>query len=333
MRSFACMCAISALFLWPASAPAATSIGQLDTGTPTGSCAGNSSWVQSSETGAPSYVVPAGRWVVVSWSHRSNSATGRELGVRIWRATATVGTYTLIGAGALRVLAPNGINTFYERIPVMGGDLLGLRVGNPPGAFPDVGGGASCAFTAPGNTIRYSMLTTEPSPGGSMVLGGTLVYRLNVTARLEPDADADGYGDETQDGCPSAAGTSSGCAPVGSGPGPDTTAPSATLTSKRDSIADGRVSVWISASEAATATANGTVRIGSHARAHRLGKASKSVTANERTRLTLKLPRKAQRAAMRALRRGKRLRASISVLVQDAAGNGVSVKRRVPLKR
>jgi hypothetical protein len=321
-----------ALLLVPEAVPAATSIGQLDPGTPSGSCAGTSSWVQSSESGTPSYVVPAGRWVVVSWSHRSNSASGRELGLRIWHGTATVGTYTLIGAGALRVLAPNGINTFYDRIPVMGGDLLGLRVGNPPGPFPDIGGGASCAFTAAGNTVRYSVLTSEPSTGGDVVLPGALVYRLNVTAHLEPDADADGYGDETQDACPGAAGTSAGCAPVAPGPGPDKAAPTARLSSKRDSIADGRVSVWVTASEAAMATATGTLRIGSHAQVHRLRKTSKAVTANKRVRLTLRLAKKTKRAAMLALRR-KRLRASISVLVQDAAGNGVSVKRRVPLKR
>ena len=40
-------------------------------------------------------------------------------------------------------------------------------------------------------------------------------YRLNVTARLEADADQDGFGDETQDACPGVAGSESGCAPAG----------------------------------------------------------------------------------------------------------------------
>ena len=72
---------------------------------PTGSCVRRPrAWVQSAEAGAPTYVVPAGRWVIVSWSHRANSASGRELGVRVWRATATPGSYTLVGAGVLRTL-------------------------------------------------------------------------------------------------------------------------------------------------------------------------------------------------------------------------------------
>jgi hypothetical protein len=70
-----------------------------------------------------------------------------------------------------------------------------------------------------------------------------------VQATLERDADADGFGDESQDGCPGAAGTAGGC-PPGSTPGspgpaptppggegaPDATAPvfhAARLTSRR----------------------------------------------------------------------------------------------------
>jgi hypothetical protein len=337
LRRFACTCTAGALLLsiWAGSASAATSIGQLDPGTPSGSCAGQSSWVQSAETGTPSYIVPAGQWVLVSWSHRSNSAAGRELAVRAWRATATVGTYTLVGAGLLRTLAPSGINTFYEQISVTGGDLLGLRVGNPPSGGDIIGGGASCAFSAAtGNSVRYSVLTSEPAAGASAALPGLLTqYRLNVTSRLEPDADADGYGDETQDACPGSAGASSGCVPVAPGPGPDKIPPSATLSGSRDSIADGGVSVWVTASEAATATASGTVRIGSHARVHRLRRATKALKANSRARVTLRLSKKTRRAALRALRRGQRLRASISVLVQDAAGNSYVAKCRVALRR
>jgi hypothetical protein len=36
--------------------------------------------------------------------------------------------------------------------------------------------------------------------------------RVNVSATLEPDADADGFGDETQDQCVGSAGPQSGCA-------------------------------------------------------------------------------------------------------------------------
>ena len=218
--------------------------------------------VQSAEAGAPSYVVPTGRWVIVSWSHRANSASGRELGVRVWRATATPGSYTLVGAGALRTLTPGGINTLYERITVTGGDILGLRVGNPP-VFPGTGGGASCAFTTGvGDSVRYGVATSEQPPGSTSALAVLMpTYRLNVTARLEADADSDGFGDETQDACPGVAGSDVGLHAGGPAPAKDTTRPTAKLDARRDSIRDGRIAVWVTASEAATVTAKGSLSV------------------------------------------------------------------------
>ena len=307
---------------------AATSIGQLDPGTPAGSCLGGSSWVQSTAAGSPSYVVAAGRWVIVSWSHRANSTSGRELGVRAWRPTATAGSYTLVGAGTLRTLTPGGINTLYERITVLGGDLLGLRVGNSPG------GGASCFFTAGvGDLVRYA-IASEQAPGSTSALAALLpAYRLNVTARLEADADSDGFGDETQDSCPGTAGSASGCVPPTPAPATDTTPPTAKLNARRDSIRDGRIAVWVTASEAATVTARGTLGIASQASTHRLRTATGNAVAGKRARLMLRLSKKTRRAARRALRRGKPLRVRVSVTLRDAAGNTGSAKRWVQLKR
>lgn len=323
------------LSLAPVYAGGATSIGQFDPGTPSGHCQGLSGWVQSTEAGAPSYVVPVGRSVIVSWSHRANSTVGRELGVRVWRATATVGSYTLVGGGPVRILTPGGINTFQERIPVSGGELLGLRVGNPPtGPFPDDGGGASCAFTAgAGNSVRYGVAASEPPPGSTATLSSSLASRrLNVTARLEADADADGYGDETQDACPGSAGASSGCPSGSPSASTDTTRPTVKLRFRRDAIRDGHIGLWATASEAVRVTARGTVKIPSRSRMHRLRTASANAAANSRVRLSLRMAKKTKRAARRALRRGQRLRAKFSVTVQDAAGNTGSAKGAVRLK-
>jgi hypothetical protein len=325
--TLASVCAAGALLLGfaPVRADSATSIGQLDTGTPVSQCQAHSAWVQNAETGAPSYVVPAGQWVIVSWSHRANSAVGRDLGVRLWRATATVGNYTLAGGGSLRVLTPGGINTFRERIPVGAGDLLGLRVG--------AGGGAACEFTAAaGNSVRYGVAASEPPPGSPAPLPSTLApRRLNVSARLEPDVDGDGYGDETQDACPGSAGTSTGC-PSGSTPTKDVTRPAVRLRFRRDSIRDGHVGLWVTASEAVRVTARGRVKISLRSSAHRLRTATANAAANRRVRLSLRLAANTKRAARRALRRGQRLRARFSVTVRDAGGNTRSAKGVVRLK-
>jgi hypothetical protein len=314
------------LGLAPVRADAATSIGQLDTGTPSSQCQAHSGWVQSAEAGAPSYVVPAGHWVIVSWSHRANSAVGRDLGVRVWRATATVGSYTLVGGGSLRVLTPGGINTFRERISVGGGDLLGLRVG--------AGGGSACEFTAgAGNSVRHGAAASEPPSGSTATLSSVLASkRLNVTARLEADADADGYGDETQDLCPGSAGASSGCPSGNPGQPLDRTRPIIRLRLRRDSIRDGHIGLWVTASEVVRVTVRGRVKISSRSRAHRLRTAAANAAASRRVRLSLRMATTTKRAARRALRRGRRLRARFSVTVRDAGGNTASAKSAVRLK-
>jgi hypothetical protein len=157
-------------------------------------------------------------------------------------------------------------------------------------------------------------------------------YRLNITARLEADVDGDGFGDETQDTCPTTAGSVSGCVPA-SAPAQDTTPPSARLTGRRDSIRDGRVGLWVTATEAVTLTARGTVRIASHARVHRLRAATSQAAASTRVRVALRLSSQTRRAARRALRRGQRLRARITITVRDAAGNTATAKHAVQLRR
>ena len=327
LRGLACVCTAGVMLLgFPTvKADAATSIGLLDTGTPNTSCQALSGWVQNSEGVGASYVVPGGPGVIVSWSHRANSTAGRQLGVRVWRRTATMYSYTLVGGGVLRSLTPGGINTFQERISVSAGDLLGLRTG-------DVGG-ASCYFGAPSaNSVQYGAAASEPPPGSTVTLSSFLAsVRLNVSARLEADADADGYGDETQDLCPGSAGASSGCPSENPGE-PDTTRPTVRLRLRRDSIRDGHVGLWVTASEAVRVTVRATMRVSSRSRVHRPRSASANAAANHRIRMSLRMAQQTKRAARRALRRGRRLRARFYVTVRDAGGNAGSAKGVVRLK-
>jgi hypothetical protein len=69
--------------------------------------------------------------------------------------------------------------------------------------------------------------------GGDVPPGSTQTYmaggsgKLDVSAVLEPDADGDGFGDESQDQCLGQSGTEAGCSPPSPDPGdqdpPDTT--------------------------------------------------------------------------------------------------------------
>jgi hypothetical protein len=304
-------------------ARAAVSIGQLDPGTPAASCTGGSNLVQSAVAGTGSYVVPPGSWVVVAWSHRANTVGGRLMGLRLFRATSSTSVFTLVASGSLQVLSAGGINTIYERIPVTGGELLGLRLGN---------GGSSCTFTATGaNSVRHAV-SADPAPGSNVTLGSTYSQRrLNVTARLEPDADADGFGDETQDACPGSAGTSFGCPTALPAPA-DNVKPTAKLRVRRDSIRDGHVGLWLKASETVRITAGGSIKVAVRKRRHRLRRSVANGAANRSVRISLRMAPRTRRAARRALRRGKRLRAHITVVFQDAGGNTGSAKAAVRLK-
>jgi len=96
--------------------------------------------------------------------------------------------------------------------------------------------------------------------------------------------------------------------PAAPAPGKDTTRPTAKLDARRDSIRDGRVAVWVTASEAATVTAKGSLSVASQSSTHRLRTATAKVVASKRERMLLRLSKKARRVARRAVRRGKRLR-------------------------
>lgn len=158
---------------------------------------------------------------------------GRELGLNVFRRAGLATDFAVVGGSGITVLTPSTVNVFQARIPVQAGDLLGLRVGNPPSGGPlDFGGGASCAFTAAaGNTIREGGSSGNPGAGTVVTMASVLpTYRLNLTATIEPDADGDGFGDESQDPCPAAAGPGAAC-PAGAapgGPGGDTAAPADT---------------------------------------------------------------------------------------------------------
>ncbi|MEA2457093.1 MAG: hypothetical protein QOC95_65, partial [Thermoleophilaceae bacterium] len=157
------------------------------------SCSPNTTVVQDvTAAGSPSYTIPAGGGVITSWSYLARSTPGRRK-LKIMRPTATSGQYLVTGESSAETPAPGQLNTFNARIPVTGGDLLAL--------YMDTGDGCRTA-AASGNTVRGG--SSDPAvgsgfSGSSLFASSTLI---DVSATIEPDADGDGYGDETQDGCP-----------------------------------------------------------------------------------------------------------------------------------
>ena len=99
------------------------------------------------------------------------------------------------------------LNTFSGvRIPVQTGDVIGLTTLT----F------ASCVVEgiASGFDVRSPLgEDQDPAPASTTTLasGPSTISALEVAAIVEPDADADGFGDGTQDGCPSDPTTQGAC--------------------------------------------------------------------------------------------------------------------------
>jgi hypothetical protein len=165
--------------------------------------------VQFSTTpGTRSYATPQG--VLTSWRYHSgpDSPPG-SVRLELFKAGAEDGVYEAVAASETKTLAPDTAYEFSERIPVEQGYVLGLD--------PDLD--AAVAITvpsAPGDQM-YQFSGDVPVGQTQTATGPFQDYRVNVAATIEPDADRDGYGDETQDQCPTDASTQ--------GPCPDTDPP------------------------------------------------------------------------------------------------------------
>jgi len=111
--------------------------------------------------------------------------------------------FTLVGQAPSTPVSP-GANAFATRVPVQAGDHLGFSVQSSGEAV-----GLFCRTFDSGDLVAY---TEDPPPlGGSATFGTADEFRAPLAAVIEPDADNDGYGDESQDGCPQSAAFQTAC--------------------------------------------------------------------------------------------------------------------------
>jgi hypothetical protein len=196
--------AAAALVAATAAAPASafTTLGTLppDSSSVTSSCDDFLVW-QAAETGA-GLTVPAGSWVITSASIQdvASGASGRSSKLKLLRPAPSRTSLDIVGEVTVALGTTGAVATVSGlHVPTQGGDILGLAgtagAGGPcyyQGAFPD----CLHATGGPGGDapVGTHVTNTYPdSPAG---------YRVDLQATLEPDADADGFGDETQDACP-----------------------------------------------------------------------------------------------------------------------------------
>jgi peptidoglycan/xylan/chitin deacetylase (PgdA/CDA1 family) len=95
----------------------------------------------------------------------------------------------------------------------------------------------------------------------------------------------------------------------------------------------GKLYVTAAMIEGGTLSASATVSVPNVSRVFKFKRVTKPAVAGKRVKLRLRISKKGLRAAKRALRRHKRLKAKITITATDAVGNSKSAKRTVKLRR
>lgn len=220
MRNLMQTALLSAALLAVFAAPgyAAVTVGQTFVPQATAPCNGPPRTLFQTTSPGNQYLVPS-NGVITAWSHQTN-ASPPTLRLKVGRFVSG-NIYRVVGHSELKTPPANTLTTFTDvRIPVLSGDVIGL-------AHTTTGGcGAS---TEPEGSYGFHHVPADPPPGDERPypsVGVNPGAHLDISARLEADTDNDGFGDETQDQCPTNATTQGQC-PVTL----DTTAPQTTIKS------------------------------------------------------------------------------------------------------
>jgi hypothetical protein len=170
----------------PAGAQAATPVGAT-IGDPT-LCPAGALFLQTTSPGN-AYAAPTAG-VLTSWSFHASSSPP-QVKLLVARATGTPNQYAIVGDSPEQTPAPGaGVTTYGGiSIDVQQGDILGVRLAT-----------AGDCISASGRSGYVSRgITANPAVGGSVTFVSSDDRQVDISATLEPDADGDGLGDETED--------------------------------------------------------------------------------------------------------------------------------------
>jgi hypothetical protein len=169
-----------------------------------GGCNGGITLVQTTSPPGTSYTISSAG-VITSW--RFQAATNPvQLKFKVFRP-AGGNAYSVVGSSEAAAPAANVLSTYPVRIAVKAGDIIGETLLTSGNCAANV---AATVYTVPGDLAVGATATFQPGSG-----------LFDIAATLEADLDGDGYGDETQDGCPGQATSQAAC---------DTTAPVSRFT-------------------------------------------------------------------------------------------------------
>ena len=218
------------------------------------------------------------------------------------KALRPAGGFAYTNVGEAPITGVTGVATAPARIPVQAGDRLGLH-GQP---FPFEGETVYTVYCA--ETEDESVLGATPgnAPVGSTAEYGPVIEgRVPVSAILEADSDNDGFGDETQDGCPQLATAQGPC-------------PTVAIEASRAIKKKGSVVVLVTTDSAASVKVTGVANLGKKKKA-RLGSKAQTVVPGKVTRFTLNFPKKLKNK-LKGLVRKRSLQLKITASATDLIG-------------
>ena len=204
---------LSALLIGGLSVPATAAGAGLGDASPAGDRAGcddgtGYTYLQTgSSTGR--YRVPSDG-VITGWQFGTPAAGApTTVGFRLARADGAA--YSVVGASA-DVAVTSGVKVDRAvRIPARAGDVLGLYVAGSAES-------SHCTHYTGSESDTFVYVAGNLTSGPATAPEPQSEFQIAVAATLEPDADRDGYGDVSQDRCPTEATTRAAC------PAPETKA-------------------------------------------------------------------------------------------------------------
>lgn len=107
---------------------------------------------------------------------------------------------TVVSEGDKHLISglPAGLHSYFERIPIAAGDILGGRFDTTP----FIEGTPHVFATASASDVAGVSTFPGPNLGDSFTASTSSSHRVNMSAVFEADGDGDGYGDTSQDLCP-----------------------------------------------------------------------------------------------------------------------------------
>ncbi len=167
---------------------------------------------------------------------------------------------------------------------------------------------------SPGSKFGFNPGDVSPGSTAEFAESGEAIVPL--AAIIEPDADNDGYGDETQDGCPQSAAVQVPCPPVN--------------LSATKQVNKGSVVIVATTDSAAAVTVKGVVKLGKGRKA-KLNGGTKSLTPGVLGKFTLKFTKKVK-AKLAELSPKQSLTLKATVTGTNVAGQVTKKTLKVKLK-